>query len=81
MSTIHVVPLEDPIEHVVPGGIPTSAIAAVKPGDAWLCIEQGAGDEESCVCMPDVEHVPAEDGGPDGWLIIHHSLDGRELSE
>ncbi len=78
MSTVHVVPLEDPIEHAVPGAL---AIAAVKPGDAWLCIEQRAGDDESCVCVPDVEYVPAEDGGPDGWLIIHHSLDGREQRE
>jgi hypothetical protein len=32
-----------------------------------------------CVCGPRVEHVEGEDG--DGWLIVHNSLDGRELSE
>lgn len=34
---------------------------------------------EQCVCGPRVEHVEA-DGG-DGWLIVHASLDGRELHE
>lgn len=34
---------------------------------------------EPCVCGPDVEHVPAEGG--DGWVITHHSLDGRERFE
>lgn len=36
-------------------------------------------DGGDCVCGPDVEHVEADDG--DGWLILHHSLDGRELHE
>lgn len=41
------------------------------------------GHEEEgtdCPCGPDVECVPCEDG-PDGWLITHHSLDGREQHE
>lgn len=38
-----------------------------------------SGEQPSCVCGPEVEHVPAENG--DGWLIIHHSLDGREHDE
>ncbi|QKW15366.1 hypothetical protein [Verrucosispora sp. NA02020] len=33
-----------------------------------------------CPCGPQVERV-ARDDGPDGWLHIHHSLDGRERKE
>jgi hypothetical protein len=33
---------------------------------------------EDCVCGPDVELVSAVN---DGWLISHHSLDGREAWE
>lgn len=36
-----------------------------------------SGDD--CVCGPDHELVPTSDG--DGWLVIHNSLDGRELHE
>ena len=32
-----------------------------------------------CPCGPRVELVEGDDG--DGWLIAHHSLDGRELTE
>jgi hypothetical protein len=49
MSTIHVVPVNDLVEHE---------------------------DSEDCVCGPDVEFVE-----PHGWLVSHHSLDGREESE
>ena len=31
---------------------------------------------EDCACGPSGEHVPNA-GGPDGWLITHHALDGR----
>jgi hypothetical protein len=37
-------------------------------------------DSDECVCGPDVECVPCDDA-PDGWLITHHSLDGRERYE
>jgi hypothetical protein len=33
-----------------------------------------------CVCAPTVEPVPDDDGSM-GWLIVHHSLDGREHAE
>lgn len=33
-----------------------------------------------CVCGPEVEAVMREDGS-NGWLISHHSLDGREQYE
>jgi hypothetical protein len=36
--------------------------------------------DEDCVCGPEVEPVFAEDGSC-GWLISHHSLDGRERFE
>lgn len=35
---------------------------------------------EGCVCGPYVEVVQREDG-TFGMVIIHHSLDGRELRE
>lgn len=37
-------------------------------------------DSEDCLCGPDIECVP-NPNGPDGWLITHHSLDGREYLE
>jgi hypothetical protein len=33
-----------------------------------------------CACGPATELVPNDDG-PDGWLVTHHSLDGREHHE
>ena len=36
--------------------------------------------EENCLCGPIIEPVPRDDGSF-GWLITHHSLDGRELKE
>ena len=36
-------------------------------------------NSDECVCGPAVEHVKSLDG--DGWVIIHHSLDGRERYE
>lgn len=37
-------------------------------------------ETERCVCQPTPELVLNEDG-PDGWVIVHHSLDGREHNE
>jgi len=35
---------------------------------------------EACPCGPTTEPVPRDDGST-GWLLIHHSLDGREQKE
>ena len=35
---------------------------------------------EPCVRGPDMEAVFRDDGST-GWVIVHHSLDGRELHE
>lgn len=35
---------------------------------------------EDCPCDPTTEPVPRPDGTI-GWLITHHSLDGREAHE
>lgn len=35
---------------------------------------------DDCVCGPTAEPVKREDGSV-GWVIVHHSLDGREASE
>lgn len=36
--------------------------------------------EDDCICGPTVEPVERYDGSF-GWLITHHSLDGRERYE
>lgn len=33
--------------------------------------------EPDCACGPEVRPVVHE-GGATGWLLVHHSLDGRE---
>ncbi len=37
-------------------------------------------DSSDCACGPTTEPVPRDDGSM-GWLITHHSLDGREANE
>lgn len=37
-------------------------------------------ESEDCVCGPAFQPVPRADGSV-GWLVIHHSLDGREQFE
>jgi hypothetical protein len=54
VSTVHVVPVADLVQHDTSGG--------------------------DCVCGPSIEPVPREDDSM-GWLVSHHSLDGRERSE
>lgn len=36
--------------------------------------------EPDCACGPEVRPVTQEDGSM-GWLLVHHSLDGREQAE
>ncbi|WP_178880218.1 hypothetical protein [Streptomyces acidiscabies] len=36
--------------------------------------------DDDCVCGPRAEPVKGDDGSVD-WLMIHHSLDGREQTE
>ena len=54
MTTVHVLPIDDLIEH------------------------EDFGD--GCPCGPSTEPVKGDDGSV-GWVITHHSLDGREASE
>ena len=42
-------------------------------------IEHDTNSDE-CVCGPTTEAVPREDGSF-GWVVVHHSLDGREQRE
>lgn len=37
-------------------------------------------DGEPCPCGPETVPIETEDGGLN-WQVIHHSLDGRELTE
>ena len=36
--------------------------------------------DESCPCGPTADPVKRDDGSV-GWVLIHHSLDGREKDE
>ncbi|GLP64325.1 hypothetical protein TUSST3_09450 [Streptomyces sp. TUS-ST3] len=36
--------------------------------------------DPDCVCGPEVRPTTREDGSV-GWLLVHHSLDGREQAE
>ena len=47
----------------------------VIPVDDLIEHDSYEGAWDSCICGPGVEYV-----GP-GWLILHHSLDGRENYE
>lgn len=77
MSTVHVVPLHDTVAHEVPGGLQGHDHCDTR----WLAIEAAHTEPEGdCPCGVRIERVPNEDG-PDGWLVVHHSLDGREASE
>lgn len=35
---------------------------------------------DECVCGPAAEPVKRDDGSV-GWVVVHHSLDGREAAE
>ncbi|MFD4397203.1 hypothetical protein [Kitasatospora sp. NPDC058478] len=56
MSSGHVFPLDDLVEH------------------------NTTTEEPNCVCGPTTVPVERDDGSM-AWLIVHHSLDGRERHE
>ncbi len=59
----------------------------------WLCLERHRGTvdvlplndsvehetSDDCVCGPRIE--PVEENGVMGWVVVHHSVDGREARE
>ena len=49
----------------------------VYPIDDMIDHDTDGGD---CLCGPTTEPVPRDDGSM-GWLVVHHSLDGREKHE
>ena len=53
MTTLHVLPVDDLIDHT---------------------------DSEDCICGPTINPLQQDDGTID-WLVVHHSLDGRENHE
>ncbi len=76
MRSVHVVPLCDLVLHDVPGALDET------PYDGgWLTIEVFASDlpAEECVCRPSLE-LSRTPSGADGWIVVHHSLDGREVA-
>ena len=76
MTAVHVVPVSDGMTHSVPGGYDIPGARLVR---GWVAIE-AVGEDSGCVCVPAVECVPRQ-SGPDGWVVTHHSLDGRERDE
>lgn len=42
-------------------------------------IDHDTGDDD-CPCGPRTEPVQREDGSM-GWVVVHHSLDGRESAK
>ena len=36
-------------------------------------------ESEDCICGPRTDFVQTDHG--DGYIILHHSLDGREINE
>jgi hypothetical protein len=74
MPTVHVIPLRDQIEHLVPGG---TVDEHRHPSASWISIEEDlrVGNVD-CPCGPAIERV-----GRTSWLVTHHSLDGRERYE
>lgn len=72
--TVHVVPVSDAVEHSVPGGYRVPGVCR-----AWVVVEAVGDADEDCVCVPSVQHVAGSSG--DGWVVTHHSLDGRERGE
>lgn len=53
-----------------------AAVHVIPLGDS---IEHDTSSDE-CACGPSAEAVFRDDGSND-WLVVHHSLDGREGGE
>lgn len=67
--------INDLVQHEIPGG-PGELVSYT---DGWGCIE-AVGEGHRCACGPNVQHIQRTDG-PDGWIVVHHSLDRREKTE
>lgn len=52
------------------------AVAHVTPIND-LVVHDTNTSEPDCVCGPEVRPADLPEGGI-GWLLVHHSLDGRE---
>ncbi len=58
-------------------GAPVSDVVHVYP---LADLVEHDTDSGECPCGPATEAVFREDGS-NGWLVVHHSLDGRERQE
>jgi hypothetical protein len=43
-------------------------------------IHHDTESDDGCICGPSTEPVKRDDGSV-GWVVVHHSLDGREFRE
>ena len=69
MSTVHLVPVSDGMDHSVPGGYTV-------PGTprGWVVVA-AVGEAPVCGCGPVVTRVSRD--GQDGQVVTHHAADGR----
>lgn len=56
-------------------------MATVHVAPAGDLIEHRIDDDSDCVCGPRVEPTTTDNDGRIDWVVIHHSLDGREHKE
>lgn len=77
MTAVHVAPVADGMTHTVPGGYDIPGARAPR---GWVAVESAGEAPDCCLCGPAQELVRQE-SGCDGWVVTHHSLDGRERDE
>jgi hypothetical protein len=63
-------------EPTIPHLNPSTQVVPESSSEDAFCHEL----DEGCPCGPTVEPVKRDDGSV-GWVLIHHSLDGRENAE
>jgi hypothetical protein len=56
------------------------AVIHVLPADDLIEHDWSVESGQDCLCGPSIEPVFRKDGSC-GWLVTHHSLDGRETGE
>lgn len=61
------------------GGVVNGRVVHVEPSRDLIAHDTST-EEADCICGPRWEQFQYDDA-PDGWAIVHNSLDGREQHE